>query len=86
MSNMDYRDPNRDPNPRLGSGDTSSWAWIVGALAIVVVLFLIFGLAGTDQNTAGNNKPMTTGQSSSPAATPPATTGQATPSPSNESR
>ena len=55
MSNMDFNDP-KDPNfrPRTTSYG-SSWGWIAGAVAIVVVLFLIFGLAGT--NTASNPLP-----------------------------
>jgi hypothetical protein len=60
MSNMDFNDP-KDPNfrPRTTSYG-SSWGWIAGAVAIVVVLFLIFGLAGT--NTASNPPATTTGQ------------------------
>lgn len=78
MSNMDFNDP-KDPNfrPRTTSYG-SSWGWIAGAVAIVVVLFLIFGLAGT--NTASNPPATTTGQAPRPM-TSPATTGQATPSP-----
>ena len=42
MSNMDFNDP-EDPNfrPRTTSYG-SSWGWIAGAVAIVVVLFLIW--------------------------------------------
>jgi hypothetical protein len=72
MTNMDYRDPPQDPNRMRTGMDQSSWAWIVGAIAVVVVLFLIFGLGG-NQNTAsntGNPPAATTGQA-------PSTTGQA---------
>jgi hypothetical protein len=79
MSNMDFNDP-KDPNFRTRTANYgSSWAWIAGAAAIVVVLFLIFGLAGTNTNTASNPPATTTGQASRPM-TPPATTGQASPS------
>jgi hypothetical protein len=80
MSNMDYRDPGNDPNFRLRTGSYgSSWAWIVGAIAIVVVLFLIFGLGGTGDQQATTKAPTTTGQTTrpmTPPMTPPATTGQ----------
>ena len=84
MSNMDLNQPH-DPNFRQTRKSGSSWAWIAGAIAIVVVLFLIFGLPGSNTNTAGTSSP-TTG-TSSPATTgqvnrpmTPATTGQANPS------
>ncbi len=80
MSNMDFNDP-KDPNFRPRTTNYgSSWAWIAGAVAIVVVLFLIFGLAGTNTDTASNTQPTTTGQAPRPM-TSPATTGQTNPSP-----
>ena len=85
MSNMDLNQPN-DPNFRQTRNYGSSWAWIAGAVAIVVVLFLIFGLPGSNTNTAGTSSPTTTGQT--PTTTgqtnrpmTPATTGQTNPTP-----
>ena len=77
MSNMDLNEPN-DPNFRQTRNYGSSWAWIAGAVAIAVVLFLIFGLPGSNTNTAGTSSPATTGQVNRPMT--PATTGQANPS------
>jgi len=78
MSNMDFNDP-KDPNFRSRTANYgSSWGWIAGAVAIVVVLFLIFGLAGTNTDTASNPPATTTGQAPRPM-TSPATTGQANP-------
>lgn len=78
MSNMDLNQPN-DPNFRQTRNYGSSWAWIAGAVAIVVVLFLIFGLPGSNTNTAGTSSPTTTGQTNRPMT--PATTGQTNPTP-----
>ena len=78
MSNMDLNQPN-DPNFRQTRNYGSSWAWIAGAVAIVVVLFLIFGLPGSNTNTAGTSSPTTTGQNNRPMT--PATTGQTNPTP-----
>ena len=78
MSNMDFND-SKDPNFRARTSNYgSSWAWIAGAVAIVVVLFLIFGLPGSNTNTAGTSSPTTTGQVNRPMTS--ATTGQANPS------
>ena len=45
----------------------------------VVVLFLIFGLPGSNTNMAGTSSPTTTGQTNRPMT--PATTGQTNPTP-----
>jgi hypothetical protein len=65
----DFRDPNyRDPNSRMDmdrrtdmGSSSSMWGWIAGAVFLVLVLAVIFGLGGNDTRTAGTG--------SSPAAT-----------------
>jgi hypothetical protein len=53
-----------DMDRRTDMGSSSSmWGWIAGAVFLVLVLAVIFGLGGNDTRTAGTN----TG--SSPAAT-----------------
>lgn len=83
----DY-DPNRlDPNrpdyrdSRLDAGPGMNWNWILGGIAVVVVLLIALSYMGGDRQTAGTDTspPATTGQA---PRTPPATTGQSTPSPS----
>ena len=73
----DYRDPyNRDPMDPVGMDmprnearrANSGLGWIAGALFMVVVLALIFGLGRTGERTA-----------SSPSSPPAATTGSAPP-------
>ena len=75
MSNMDLNQPH-DPNFRQTRNSGSSWAWIAGAIAIVVVLFLIFGLPGSNTNTAGTSSPTTGTSSSTTGTSSPTTTGQ----------
>lgn len=75
----DYRDPYRDPVDPLDPAGTSlrrtemrransGLGWIAGALFLVVVLALIFGLGRTGDQTASNS-----------ASPPAATTGAAPP-------
>ncbi|HZR73040.1 hypothetical protein [Bradyrhizobium sp.] len=62
---MTYQDPDpwREPDmnsghrvgPRGGSGAGSAWAWIAGAVMLVVVLLFIVGQNGTSRDV--NNSP-----------------------------
>jgi hypothetical protein len=64
----DYRDPNNplDIDRRADMRSSNAmWGWIAGAVFLVLVLAVIFGLGGSDQRTAGT----------SPASPPAATTG-----------
>ncbi len=84
----DYTNP-RDPYDRPKSDplwreqqDTSAvstWGWIAGGVAVVLVLAFIFGMARDGTDTASNevNPPVASPAAPPPAATPPATTGQA---------
>jgi hypothetical protein len=84
----DYRDPRNDPlDPtvmRDGMGRSNSGVgWIAGAIFLVVVLALIFGLGRQGERTAGTDgatPPAATTGAAPPATTPPAaprtTTGQ----------
>ena len=86
----DY-DPNRlDPNrpdyrdSRLDAAPGMNWNWILGGIAVVVVLLIALSYMGGDRQTAGTDRaspPATTGQSL--PRTPPATTGQASPTQSS---
>jgi hypothetical protein len=61
---------------RTARSSNAMWGWILGAVALVVVLFLIFGLGGEGTRTAdtpGDRPAATTG------AAPPASTGAAPP-------
>src|SRR5262245_5426362 len=80
----DYRDPlNRDPTDPLDSSmrrsemrqPNSGLGWIAGALFMVVVLALIFGLGRTGERTAntGSSPPAATTGSAPPPAGGPAT-------------
>jgi len=78
----DYRDPyDRDPADPLDRATTrgemrganSGVGWIAGALFIVVVLALIFGLGRSGERTAtspGNPPAATTGSAPPPANAP----------------
>ncbi len=81
----DYRDPYyRDPNEPLESARmrndeqaNTGVGWIAGAIFLVVVLALIFGLGRTGDRTAetGTTPPAaTTGAAPPPPATAPRTT------------
>jgi hypothetical protein len=84
----DYRDPN-DPMHRAGTPyeprqSNAALGWIAGAVFLVVVLALIFGLGRDGDRTAetGTTPPAaTTGAAPPPPATPRTTTGQSTPNP-----
>ena len=76
----DYRDPyNRDPMGPAGAGTrqvrraNSGLGWIAGAVFLVIVLALIFGLGRSGEHTA------------STGASPPATTTGAAPPPAGGS-
>jgi len=80
----DYRDPyNRDPTgPLDGSmrrsemrSANSGLGWIAGALFMVVVLALVFGLGRTGERTAssGANPPAATTGAAPPTAPAPTT-------------
>ena len=84
----DYQDPN-DPMRRAGTPydapqSNAALGWIAGAVFLVVVLALIFGLGGDGDRTAGTGTPpaATTGAAPSGGTTtvPRSTTGQSTPS------
>jgi hypothetical protein len=86
MSDFDpnrVNDPyNRDPvkrDVRYGAATGSSWAWIVGAIAVVVVVLVALGIGRNDQQTAGTGIG-TTPPIASPA-NPPSTTGMGAPRP-----
>ena len=86
----DYRDPRNDPldptNTAMRDGmrrSNSGVGWIAGAIFLVVVLALIFGLGRQGERTAGTDgarPPAATIGAAPPATTPPAaprtTTGQ----------
>jgi hypothetical protein len=83
----DYRDPRNDPlDPTMRDGmrrSNSGLGWIAGAIFLVVVLALIFGLGREGDRTAGTDgarPPAATTGAAPPATTPPAaprtTTGQ----------
>jgi hypothetical protein len=70
----DYRDPN-DPMygntayEPAGRRDGTSWGWIAGAVFLVIVLALAFGVGHEPSRVASND------------VTPPQTTAPATPTP-----
>lgn len=73
-------DPNRmndlqNRDLRYGSDAGSSWAWIVGAIAVVVVVLVALGIGRNDTQTAGTTPPIST------QSTPPSTTGMGAPRP-----
>lgn len=85
----DYRDPyNRDPldpagrmEPRSARRANSGLGWIAGAVFLIVVLALIFGLGRSGERTASTGSPppaATTGAAPPPAGglAPRTTTGQ----------
>ena len=91
----DYRDPNnrldpayRDPTGRLdmdrdARSSNAMWGWIAGAVFLVLVLAVIFGLGGNDRTASNTSSPpaATTGMGGGgdamkPAPTPPAPAGQ----------
>jgi hypothetical protein len=85
----DYQDPN-DPMRRAGTPyeapqSNAALGWIAGAVFLVVVLALIFGLGGDGERTAGTGTtpPAATTGTAPPGGTttiPRSTTGQSTPS------
>jgi hypothetical protein len=85
----DYQDPN-DPMRRTGTAyepqSNAALGWIAGAVFLVIVLALIFGLGGDGDRTAGTGTtpPAATTGAAPPGGTttvPRSTTGQSTPTP-----
>ena len=75
-------DPNRPDyrDARLDTGPGMNWNWILGGIAVVVVLLIALSYMGGERQTAGTDRaspPATTGQSA--PRIPPATTGQSSP-------
>jgi hypothetical protein len=92
----DYQDPN-DPMHRAGTPyearqSNAALGWIAGAVFLVVVLALIFGLGGDGDRTAGTGTPpgATTGTAPGGTGTAPRTTtgqgSQTTPAPSGSAK
>jgi len=92
--NRDFRDPNRlnemqTPDWEAERNANSSWGWILGGLAAVVLVIVALSFARNDTKTASNTaieppisqtRPSTPTQVNSPTARVPAqpsTTGQA---------
>jgi hypothetical protein len=74
----DYQDPN-DPMRRTGTvyeprQSNAALGWIAGAVFLVIVLALIFGLGGDGDRTAGTG---TTPPAATTGAAPPGGTGTA---------
>jgi hypothetical protein len=87
----DYQDPN-DPMRRTGTvyeprQSNAALGWIAGAVFLVIVLALIFGLGGDGDRTAGTGTtpPAATTGAAPPGGTstapPRSTTGQSAPAP-----
>jgi hypothetical protein len=80
----DFRDPNTrlDMDRRLDvdaradmKSSNTMWGWIAGAVFLVLVLAVIFGLGGSDERAAtntGSPPAATTGAAGNPPATTPA--------------
>jgi hypothetical protein len=84
---MTYQeDPNMPRRPMVRE-ETSYTAWVVGAIAMLLVAgVMIFAFNNSDgTQTAGNDRPAAT-QPSSPPANPPSTTGSGTTSPAPANR
>ena len=87
----DYNDPMRRDEPYDLNARSSSWGWIAGAVLVVILVALAFGVGHTPNQSGGNrmaqNTPMTTQPApapSGPASTtfapaPPANPAPATP-------
>jgi hypothetical protein len=75
----DYRDPSRSPNDPLWqgrayeptSGENVGWGWIAGALALVVIVTIAFGVGHNPTQTASNDTPATASRLVPPPANPP---------------
>jgi hypothetical protein len=78
-----YTRPKSDPGWRNDSAPVPTWGWIVGGIAVVLVLAFVFGMNRDATTTATNDvrppvtSPRVVTPSTPPAAIPPATTGQA---------
>lgn len=88
----DYRDPNTrlDVERRADSRSSNAmWGWIAGAVFLVLVLAVIFGLGGSDNQTAtntGSPPAATTGTGASPSGSAPPASRPSTPAPAQPSR
>jgi hypothetical protein len=90
-----YRDPNNPLSPNTGyepaAGGNSGWGWIAGAVFLVVILALAFGLGHEPSRVASNDiapprtnhiaPPTSPGLTPPPAMAPPAAPGLAPPPP-----
>jgi hypothetical protein len=71
----DYRDPN-DPMYRntgyepAGRGTGINWGWIAGAMFLVIVLALAFGVGHEPSRVASNNPPPPQTSAPAPSALP----------------
>jgi hypothetical protein len=85
---MTYQeDPNMPRRPMVRE-ETSYTAWVVGAIAMLLVAgVMIFAFNNSDgtQTASNNNRPAAT-QPASPPANPPSTTGSGTTSPAPANR
>jgi hypothetical protein len=93
MSNPEHTDPLTGPprtpdelrrlNLEQERADGAMWPWIVGVVAVIFVVTLVYGYKASNSNTAGPppslSSPTTTG--SAPAAPPKVNPLAATPSP-----
>lgn len=82
----DYRDPNSrldlDRRDDMRSSN-SMWGWIAGAVFLVLVLAVIFGLGGNDSRTATNTSSPPAATTGSGGSSPAAPARPATPAPAN---
>lgn len=80
--NRDFRDPNRLDDGYVAPRTGSSGAWIIGAIAVVVVILVALGMGRSGNQTASvpSTPPTTTGQAPTPLSPP--STPQVSPQPS----
>jgi hypothetical protein len=87
MSDYDpmRRDPARPAANEAGyAADRGlNWSWILGGIAAIVVLIVALSFVGREDQTADNQRPVTTGQSS-PTQSTPAPKASPTPPPAAE--
>jgi hypothetical protein len=84
MSNP--RDPYVDPleprtddlrRPARGSRtSTSAWGWIVGIVAVIFIVAIVYGVSRDNSSIANNGSPTVTTGSAPLSPPPPSTTGQ----------
>lgn len=85
----DYRDPNSrmdmDRRAEMSSSNTM-WGWIAGAVFLVLVLAVIFGLGGNDSRTATDTASPPAATTGSGGSSPAAPARPSTPPPASPSR